>query len=81
MTVDPAPQAASRSVNGIAATTRPKYVKSLNNLDLDPSGICRTRRAMGSSDGAMLDAIPAGLSRREKYFVRNSLNPQFSSKA
>src|ERR1700691_5457046 len=66
MIVDPAPHVASSTVNGSAASTSPKYSKSLRSFRDADSWIFRTRRAIGSRPGDTLEAKPAGLSRREK---------------
>src|ERR1700731_2101539 len=72
MIVEPAPQAASNNVNGKEVRTMPKYKKSLSSFVPADSWSFRTRRAIGSRLGAMLDAKPAGLSRSEKCFRRTT---------
>src|SRR5947208_2459346 len=70
ITVEPAWKAASSAAKGSAATTRPKYVRSLIRRPAAVSGIRRTLLAIGSNDGARLLASPAGLSRKEKNLRR-----------
>src|SRR6185437_14505689 len=64
--VEPARQAASRIVNGSEAPTSATYSRSFHKRWRGVSSMWRRRRAIGSSIGARLVAIPAGLSRREK---------------
>lgn len=51
---------------------------SFNNRMPGDSGTLRTRRLIGSSAAEVDVAIPAGLSRSEKYFRRSTVNPQDS---
>src|SRR5262249_24180326 len=76
ITVEPARNAASATVNGSEPAVSAKYAKSFARRIFGPSRPPRPRLAIGSSPGARLLASPAGLSRSEKNLRRTTVNPQ-----